>query len=57
MKQNGETVKRTFSLPAELLDKLDKYSEETGISKTFVVKKALEKYLDEKTSGDGDKTE
>lgn len=38
---------RTFRIPPELLERFDAYVKKTGISKTFVVEKALEKYLDE----------
>lgn len=41
---------RTFrilpELP-ELLERLDAYCKRTGISKTFVIEKALEKYLED----------
>ena len=30
----------------DLVERLTKYSTETGISKTFIVEKALQKYLD-----------
>ena len=36
---------RTFRLPPELLDRLEVYTKQTGISKTFVFRKALEEYL------------
>ena len=35
------------SPPPELLARFDAYVKKTGISKTFVIEKALEKYLDE----------
>ena len=38
---------RTFRIPPELMDRLDAYAKQTGISKTFVVRKSLEQYLDE----------
>ena len=38
---------RTFRIPPELLDRLNRYCSETGISKTFVIEKALTRYLDE----------
>lgn len=38
---------RTFRVPPELLDRLEAYTKRTGISKTFIVRKALEKYLAE----------
>lgn len=47
---------RTFRIPPELLARLDAYVKRTGISKTFIVEKALEKYLNENESRDGDRT-
>lgn len=38
---------RTFRIPPELLERFDVYVKKTGISKTFIIEKALEKYLDE----------
>lgn len=38
---------RTFRIPPALLERFDAYVKKTGISKTFVIEKALEKYLDE----------
>lgn len=38
---------RTFRIPPELLARFDSYVRRTGVSKTFVVEKALEQYLDE----------
>lgn len=38
---------RTFRIPPELLERLDAYCKKTGISKTFVIEKALEKYLED----------
>lgn len=40
---------RTFRIPPELLERLDVYckKKKTGISKTFVIEKALEKYLED----------
>lgn len=37
---------RTFRIPPELLRRMDAYVKETGVSKTFVVEKALKQYLD-----------
>lgn len=37
---------RTFRISPELLDRFDAYVRKTGISKTFVVEKALAQYLD-----------
>ena len=47
-KKEGES--RTFKLRQEILDKLDRYSEETMIPKTAVVERALEEYLDKYTA-------
>lgn len=47
---------RTFRIPPELLARLDAYVKRTGISKTFIVEKALEKYLNENELRDGDRT-
>lgn len=44
---------RTFRIPPELLARFDAYVRRTGISKTFVIEKALEAYLDENEKGDG----
>lgn len=44
---------RTFRIPPELLERFDTYVKKTGISKTFVIEKALEKYLDENDPQDG----
>lgn len=38
---------RTFRIPPALLDRFDAYVKQTGVSKTFVVARALEKYLDD----------
>lgn len=38
---------RTFRIPPGLLERFDSYVKRTGVSKTFVVEKALEQYLDE----------
>lgn len=46
---------RTFRIPPELLERFDTYVKKTGISKTFVIEKALEKYLDENEPQDGGK--
>lgn len=43
---------RTFRIPPELLERFDAYVKKTGISKTFVIEKALEKYLDENEAQD-----
>lgn len=37
---------RTFRIPPELLERVNKYCSGNGISKTFVIEKALEEYLD-----------
>lgn len=46
---------RTFRIPPELLERFDAYVKRTGISKTFIIEKALEKYLDENEPQDGGK--
>lgn len=43
--EKKDYIARTFKLPVDLVTKLDKYSEETGISRTFVLKKSLEQYF------------
>ncbi len=42
------TINLYTRIPAELSDKLEAYLRETGETKTEVVKKALEAYLEEK---------
>lgn len=42
---------RTFRIPPELLERMDAYCKRTGISKTFIVKAAITKYLDENEPG------
>lgn len=42
-----EFISQTFKMRADLVERLDTYREQTGVSKTFAVEKALEKYLDE----------
>lgn len=46
---------RTFRIPPELLERFDAYVKKTGISKTFIIERALEKYLDENEPQDGGK--
>lgn len=46
---------RTFRISPELLERFDAYVKKTGISKTFIIEKALEKYLDENELQDSDK--
>lgn len=36
---------RTFRILPELLDRFNAYTKRTGISKTFIINKALEEYL------------
>ena len=43
-KSNYES--RTFRLPPEVIKRMDDYSDDTGISKTTIVEKALIAYLD-----------
>ena len=44
-KNKKDWPSRTFRLPPELLDRLEAYAKRTGISKTFIINKALEDYL------------
>ena len=44
VKKSGK-VTCSFDIPKELVIKLDAHNEKYGISKSFVVSKALEKYL------------
>lgn len=46
-KKNKDWVPTAFKLRADLAKRLDDYKERTGVNKTFVMEKALEKYLDE----------
>lgn len=41
---------RTFRISPELLERLYAYCDKTGISMTFIMNKALEKYLNENES-------
>lgn len=46
MKSDGkQSVMSTFKLRSDIVDRLNKYSSETGVTKTFAVEKALEQYL------------
>lgn len=38
-------VQRTFRLKAETVQKLDEYSQRTGVTRTFAVEKAILDYL------------
>lgn len=40
-------ISQTFKIRADLVERLDAYRAENGVSKTFAVEKALLKYLDE----------
>lgn len=40
-------ISQTFKLRADLVERLDAYRKQTGVSKTFAIEKAIEKYLDE----------
>lgn len=42
-----EFISQTFKMRADLVERLDMYRAQTGVSKTFAIEKALEKYLDE----------
>ena len=46
-KKNKEFVATGIKLRADLAERLEAYKTETGVNKTFVIEKALEKYLDE----------
>lgn len=46
-KKNKEFVPVGIKLRADLAERLENYKAETGANKTFVIEKALEKYLDE----------
>lgn len=37
---------RTFRLPPETIERMDRYSNESGVSKTAMVEMALRAYLD-----------
>lgn len=43
-----EIMPQTFKLDAALVERLNRYSETTGVTKTFAVEKAIEAYLDDK---------
>lgn len=46
MRTDGkQSVMSTFKLRSDIVDKLNRYSAETGVTKTFAVEKALEQYL------------
>lgn len=45
MQEGRKSSMASFKLSNEILDRLDKYSKETGTTKTFAVEKALEAYL------------
>lgn len=40
-------ISQTFKMRADLVRRLDEYRAATGVSKTFAIEKAVEKYLDE----------
>ena len=46
-KKNKEFVATGIKLRADLAERQEAYKTETGVNKTFVIEKALEKYLDE----------
>ena len=50
--RSNNSKPRTYRLSPELCEKLDAYSEKTGIKKTFIVEQAVEQYLDEKMQDD-----
>lgn len=46
MKTNTERINQTFKIRKDLAARLDTYREESGVTKTFAVEKAIEAYLD-----------
>ena len=46
-KKNKKFVPIGIKLRADLAERLENYKTETGANKTFVIEKALERYLDE----------
>ena len=46
VKQNKSYVPTAIKLRTDLALRLDDYKSRTGVSKTFVIEKALEDYLD-----------
>lgn len=46
-KKNKDFVPVGIKLRADLAERLEQYKAETGANKTFVIEKALERYLDE----------
>ena len=46
-KKNKEFAPVGIKLRADLAERLERYKAETGANKTFVIEKALERYLDE----------
>lgn len=50
-----EYVPTAIKLRADIAERLDQYKERTGVNKTFVIEKAVERYLDrmEQKEGDG----
>lgn len=47
MAEKKEYVSTVVKLRADIAARLDEYKSETGVPKTFVIEKAVEKYLDE----------
>ena len=43
---------QSFKLRPDIVEKLDRYSETTGVTKTFAVERAIEAYLAEKMPED-----
>ena len=46
-KKNKKFVPIGIKLRADLAERLENYKTETGANKTFVIERALERYLDE----------
>lgn len=53
--KNKDYVSTVIKLRADIAARLDTYKSETGVPKTFVIEKAVEKYLDEVAPVTGDK--
>lgn len=47
MAEKKEYISTVVKLRADIAARLDEYKSETGVPKTFVIEKAVEKYLDE----------
>lgn len=45
-KTRGELKALNLNIKAEIFDELNKYAEKTGITKTYMVEKALKEYFE-----------